>query len=130
MDGGFVKKNGFIVMEKYDKSLKKYIIDGGKVTKKMINNIMGKINEFHNEGYIHADLHIGNIMIKNNKCRIIDFGTTYSIYEHRDDEQIERNVYDMKGEFEKLFSYTFKQVKKNPRLLDMGIIHYLESKII
>lgn len=70
----------YIVMEKWGKSLYHYLskgVDLGNKKNKIFQQIIEGLMYLYGQGYVHADLSMGNIMIHNDQIKLIDFGLMY-----------------------------------------------------
>jgi len=92
---------GIIVTELWDKSYHQYLIEGHKPTFPFFTVIVDQIKKIHDNGYIHRDLHHGNILLKigdDNSITdvaITDFGKMIEF----------KNIDKDKRETEKLFNH-------------------------
>lgn len=73
----FLSNNYIIKMEKCDQNLYDYITDGNKLDINVIVNILSKIEQLHNIGILHRDLHPGNLMSLQNEWLIIDYNVAH-----------------------------------------------------
>lgn len=89
--------------ELYQFTLSKYMEDNKleEIPKSLENEITTKINALHEAGYIHGDLHEGNIVFNINNgeydVRLIDFETLHTIKELEEDTDKIKVLFDFLG---------------------------------
>jgi hypothetical protein len=72
---------GFIVMEKLDHV--KECIQTFKTVGKLKQELNKIVDMLHERGWVHADIHLGNLMCKNGKFALLDFGESVKLSEIR-----------------------------------------------
>jgi hypothetical protein len=72
---------GFIVMEKLDHV--KECIQKFKTVGKLKQELNKIVDMLHERGWVHADIHLGNLMCKNGKFALLDFGESVKLSEIR-----------------------------------------------
>ena len=75
---------GVLLTEKYDTTLRAHLEEKQKISVDIIKLLQDKVDVIHKHGYVHNDLHSGNVMVKYNDLEItdiviIDFGLAFNI---------------------------------------------------
>ena len=134
------KNVGIIVSEKWDGELKHKELK--TLSPHLISTLEDQINKLHKEGYIHADIKPSNILVRRSTLgkvtdlTLADFGITDTPegLKKKNTDWIDR-LYKYHAEMSpnshyyadnKIYNH---HVRKDPKLLDMGLIYFLKKRI-
>ena len=126
-------KIGLIVSQKWDGALKYKEVKS--LNKIMIDKYQKLIEIMHEHTYVHCDLFPKNILVMRYKDEeivdicITDFGITNTISHLLNNEKWLTDLYNYHAPvFKDFFKITtLEEVKKNPFLLDGGLIYYMRK---